>query len=356
MRIRVILFIISLVLAWSSGLADQAPLRPTSPVGPPPVGPSSNVVARVVTVRDPGAIRVFEPQADRVDAMVKAGLLAFTQRTTTAAAWRTLVTPGDRVGIKVYATLGRLTGTRPAVVRAVVQGLLESGVPGNHIIVWDRHLSDLERAGFGDLARQLGVRVAGSADEGYDNDLYYEAPVLGRLIWGDHEFDRSPEKVSRKSHLSRLVTRDMTRIVNIAPALNHNLLGVRGQVANLALSCADNLLRFEHSGTLLADAVPEIYALKEIGDRVALNITDALICQFEGEDRPHLDYAVSLGEIRFSKDALALDALSFRDVERFRLPRSPQDVRVIERFFENAGLLELGISDLHQIREEVVRP
>ena len=104
--------------------------------------------------------------------------------------------------------------------------------------------------------------------------------------------------------------------------------------------------------------MPEIYALPEVGDRVALNITDALICQYHGEQRSLLHYSVALNELRFSRDPVALDLLSLRELDRQRqaakdAPRSESVTHQLE-LIENAALLELGAGDADKIKIERV--
>ena len=41
-----------------------------------------------------------------------------------------------------------LSGTRPAVVAAVIQGLLAAGLPPTNIVIWDKHTYDLRDAGY----------------------------------------------------------------------------------------------------------------------------------------------------------------------------------------------------------------
>ena len=52
----------------------------------------------------------------------------------------------DIVGIKVYSSPGADSGTRPAVVAAIIDGLLEAKLPPRNIIVWDKQAEDLRRA------------------------------------------------------------------------------------------------------------------------------------------------------------------------------------------------------------------
>jgi len=74
---------------------------------------------------------------------------------------------------------------------------MSAGLPATNIIVWDRHLVDLRLAGYFELADQFGVRIASSADAGYDETKFYDTALLGRLVYGDHEFGRKGEGTAR---------------------------------------------------------------------------------------------------------------------------------------------------------------
>ena len=283
---------------------------------PPSTHPALS--AQVVIVHDPEATKEFVPRADRVQAMVVRALTNLTGKATAAEGWRSLVTTQDIVGIKVFSEPGPYSGTRPAVAGAVAEGLIAAGLPPDHIILWDRRQIDLRLAGFVSLAKRLGVRVAGSAEAGYDETVFYETPLLGNLVWGDLEFGSKNQGIGRKSFVSKLVKGQMTRIINITPLMNNNETGVAGNLFSLALGSVDNAARFEAEADRMARAVPEIYALPVLGDRVVLNIVDALICQYEGEERSLLHYSTPLNQLRFSKDPVALDVLSLLELDRQR--------------------------------------
>jgi uncharacterized protein (DUF362 family) len=301
--------------------------------------------ARVVISHDDAATKHFQPQPDRIRGLVRHGLTNLTARPTVAAAWLSLVTTQDVVGIKVFTNPGPNVGTRPSVVAAVVEGLIEAGLPPQHVIVWDKSLSDLQQAGFQRLATQYGVRVEACLSEGYDGSVFYENPLIGQLVWGDLEFGKPGEGAGRKSHVSKLVTKEITKIILVSPLLNHNRAGVCGNLYSLASGSVDNFMRFESDPRRLATAVPEIYALPELGDRVVLNIVDALICQYQGEQRGLLHYSIALNELRLSTDPVALDVLSLQELDRQR-----QSVEIKTGFsnldlYHNASLLEIGISN-----------
>src|SRR6185436_3979211 len=233
-------------------------------------------------------------------------------------------------------------------------------VPPKNICIWDRQRGDLRLAGFYAVAERHGVRVEGSVNAGFDEMTFYapERPLFGQLVYGDLEFGKPGELLGRKSYVSKLVSKRLTKIITISPLLNHNTAGVCGSLFSLTSGSVDNFRRFEAETFRLASAVLEIYALPQVGDRAALHITDALICQYHGEQRSLLHYSVALIELRLSKDPVALDLLSLRELDRQRLgakdaPRSESITNHLE-LIQNAALLELGTGELDKIKIERV--
>jgi hypothetical protein len=325
----------------------------------PPTEPPAS--ARVVTVEDPRATIAFAPQPVVVREMVRRGILEFSGRTNEAAAWQTLLSPKDVVGLKVYSEPGPNSGTRPAVAEAVVQGLLLAGIPPGNIIIWDKRLLDLRRSGFSALADRYHVRIGGCLDSGYDSKVYYDNPITGTLIMGDLEFDRDGSKTGRRSYVSKLVTQSMTKIISITPLLNHNEAGVCGHLYSLAMGSIDNSTRFV-APDQLAQAVPEVYALPgqphqpgPLGDHAVLCITDALIGQYQGEQTSLLHYAIELNQIWLSKDPVASDVLASQELDRERKANGIPSLFDNPKLYQNAALLELGVPDLARIRIDPVR-
>jgi hypothetical protein len=265
------------------------------------------------------------------------------------------VSTQDIVGLKVHSAPGALSGTRPAVAEALISSLLATGHPAQNVIVWDRQYATLEQAGFVALAARQGVRVAAVTQRGYDTNEFYENPILGQLVHGDVEFDQGGEALGRRSYVSRLVTTEMTRIISLTPLLNHNQTGVSGHLAGLALGSVDNTIRFTADSGRLAAAVPEIFALPVLGDRVVLNITDALLAQYYGEERTLLHYSAVLNQLRFSKDPVALDVLSVRELEHQRELVAMPPVKTSRALYQNASLVEIGVSDPNNVVVELVK-
>jgi hypothetical protein len=332
--------LLTLCSGWALGAAGDTP----------PPSPGTNASARVVIIRDPGAMDAFQPRPDRIKPMVDRAMTNLTGKPTPAEAWRSLVSTQDVVGIKVFSAPGPNSGTRPAVVGAVIEGLLAAGLPRTHIIIWDRQAVDLRLAGFYDTAERYGVRVASSAAAGYDEKVFYDSPLLGNLIWGDLEFGKKEPGVGRKSFVSKLITKELTKIINVTPLLNHNLAGVSGNLYGLAMGSTDNIARFESNTQQMTEAVPDICNLPALYDRSVLNIVDALICQYEGGEHGLLHYSAVLNELRFSRDPVALDVLSIRELEQQRQAAGEPSTKPSFELYDNAALIQLGVSDLKRIQ------
>jgi len=318
---------------------------------------STSAAAQVVVVEDPKATFNFQPDVARIQTMVNRGLTGLTGKTTPIEAWLSLVSTNNIVGIKVFSAAGSISGTRPAVVTAVVRGLLQAGVPPKHIIIWDKREDDMRAAGFFKLAAQLGVRAASAMESGYDPTNFYnpDTAIIGHLVWGDLEFGKKGEGVGRRSFVSRLVSRQITKIISIAPLLNENSASVCGHLYSLAMGSVDNTLRFEGDPDRLAVAVPEIYALPALGDRVALNITDALIGQYEGGEKGLLQYSEVPNQLWFSRDPVALDTLALKELDRERRALDAAAFKPNLALYSNAALLQLGVNDPAKIQVEKLR-
>jgi hypothetical protein len=323
--------------------------------GAPPYSPGA--FARVVIVRDPDAVSNFQPDPQVVQAMVDRGITNLTGQTTVAAAWRSLVSTQDTVGIKVFSAAGEISGTRPDVVAAVVHGLMEAGLPPKHIIIWDKRADDLRSAGYFKLARLLRVHAEGALETGYDPTNFYlpDSAVVGNLVYGDLEFGRKGEDVGRKSFVTKILSHQVTKIISIAPLLNQSSAGVCGHLYSLAFGSVDNTLRFQNDPDRLAVAVPEINALPSVGDRVALNITDALIGQYEGGTSVLLHYSTVLDQIWFSRDPVALDTLAIQELDHERQAQDAIGFDPDLEIYTNAALLQLGINDPSKIQVQKVQ-
>jgi len=319
--------------------------------------PATNATARVVEVDGRGLQSAFLADDARVAAAFNRGLLALTCTASPTDAWRRLVLTNDIVGIKVFSQPGQLSGTRPAVVAAIARGLLAAGLPPANLVIWDKHADDLRAAGFFKLGQQLGVRVAGAVEAGYDTNTFYlpESPVVGSLVWGDFEFGKKGDGVGKKSFVSNLVSRHLTKIISVVPLINENDAGLCGHFFSLALGSVDNTRRFEGDADRLATALPEIYALPSVGDRVVLHVTDALLGQYQGGPASFLQYSAVLDQLWLSHDPVALDTLALKQLAAERKSFDIPSPKLNYQLYTNAVLLQLGLNDPARLQVEKVK-
>src|SRR5215472_10583046 len=102
----------------------------------------------VYAVHNPDAIKDYEANPRVVHEMVNRLVVAVTGQSDVGKAWASLVSPNDRVGIKICAAGGELFTTHRAIVNAIVDGLAAAGHPRSGIIVWDRSLGGIKEAGY----------------------------------------------------------------------------------------------------------------------------------------------------------------------------------------------------------------
>ena len=88
---------------------------------------------------------------------------------------------------------------------------------------------------------------------------------------------------------------------------------------------------------------------------MALNITDALICQYEGGERGLLHYSAVLNQLRFSRDPVALDVLSLQELDRQRQAADAPAVKRNLQLYSNAALLQLGVDDARRIQVDSIQ-
>src|SRR5206468_9045085 len=101
-----------------------------------------------------------------------------------ARAWASLVSPSDRIGIKISAAGGELFTTHHDVVNAIVDGLVAAGHSRSSIVVWDRSLGGIKDAGYRPGVDGYQLRATAPRN-GYDPKAILFAPLIGKLVWGD---------------------------------------------------------------------------------------------------------------------------------------------------------------------------
>ncbi len=289
---------------------------------------------RVVVVRDPQAVRAGEIEADRARAMVAAGMRALTGAETDAAAWSHFASSNDVVGIKIATQAAPLHYTHPPVVKAIQAGLTAAGVPAANIIVFDRDPQKLRAAGY------TGAQAISPA--GWDSDTFYESRVVGKLIWGDLMFGREAEGFAARSHLPVLVTRTITKLINVPVLQDNEATGIAGCLYHASVGLVDNARRFEFPGQTGDPDIALIYNLPDIRNKVVLQILDALVGGFAGGPVFRPKYSWAPAALYFSRDPVAVDTLAVAELETQRKAANIPPIADRARHVETAAHHQLG--------------
>jgi hypothetical protein len=343
---------LALLFFYSAAAAFAQPARPT---------PTPSIV---YALRDPAAIRQFRTDPAVVRAMVNRLVLAVTGQSEIARAWRTLVSPTDKVGIKISATGGELFTSHRDIVNALVDGLVAAGHSRSGIIVWDRQLDGIAAAGYRPAAEGYQL-MSISPRHGYDANATFSAPVMGKLVWGDlayiprrgeNPFLSETENTSSLSHFSKIVTSRVTKIINV-PVLSGNARsGLSGCLYNVTVPNLDNWRRFTQFGMLGAAAIPEIYSDPVIAKKVVLHLMDGLLAEYGGGPQSQPNYAAHHSTLFASKDPVALDALALKRIEQWRAHAKLPTLGDLAAHVQIAGRMGLGNAELSRIELRTLGP
>jgi uncharacterized protein (DUF362 family) len=256
-------------------------------------------------VNPPPQVKINE---EHVAPTLAALLKKLTGESELSRAWAALLPgyqAGQVVGIKVN-TLNSKVPTHPEVIQALVQSLKDHAqVPGSDILVWDRRLDELLKAGFKEST--IGCKVIGTVD---DTASQGDGPGY------------EPEGIclgSERGRLTKLITKSgdqggIDHLINVAVLKNHLASGFTGVLKN-------HYGTFHNPGTFhdkvdvstgqllekrFEQAIPTINALPEVAKKSRLWLMDATIVVTKGDTDAAADWIPYL--LLGSLDPVALDA------------------------------------------------
>src|SRR5436309_2455355 len=331
---------VALVLfcAISSGLAQGQQPAPTPSI--------------VYAVRNPDSIKQYKTNPHVVREMVNRLVTAVTGQSDVAKAWGSLVSPGERVGIKISAAGDELFTTHHDIVNAIVDGLAAAGHPRSSIIVWDRSVGGIKEAGYRPAVDGYQVKAIAPYD-GYDAKAMQSAPLVGKLVWGDFEYvgdtGKMPlfadaEATSNVSHFSKIISSDVDKVINVPVMSVSETHGIAGCIYNMTIPNIDNWRRFAQGSRFGAESLAEIYSNPVIARKVVFNLMDGLLAQYAGGPQPQPNYAIHQATLYASRDPVALDAMALKRLEEWRTRASLPKVAPQAAYIGFASQLGLGNS------------
>jgi len=218
-------------------------------------------------------------------------------------------------------------------VEAVVGGLRQAGVPEGRIIVWDKDDADLKRAGY-PIQRGRGVAVYGTIggrySPGYEEEIRFAGEHVG-------------------SCFSRILTEQVTALVNVPVLKDHDIAGVTLGLKNW-FGAIHNPNKYHDN--LCDPYIAELSTHPTIRDTLRLVVMDATTLQYDGGPSARPESALAFGGLLVACDPVAADAygVSLIEAERRRagLPGLAEVGRP-PRHVSTAGRLGVGSDDLSHI-------
>lgn len=300
--------------ASDSGLASlkidvQSPDIPRTPFGMPGLFPG-----RVVETFNERAVVNHRVSADAVRDMVARGMTTLTGDANAKDAWARFFDKSDVVAIKVNPSGTPFTTTQIALLREVIRSLSSVGVASTRIIVYDRNSNQLEVNGYHALVPP-GVRVIGLDQEwrangethgGYDREVFCEMDCFG-------------ERETR-SYLGKIISTEVTKIVNLPVMKEHNASGVTGCLKNLAYGSYNNVARTHiPPKTFTSPIIAVMCASPLVRSKAVLNIMDGLRAVYHsGPFAWNPDFTWEAKTLLFGTDPVAMDRIELETVERKR--------------------------------------
>ncbi len=283
-----------------------------------------------------------------VSEMIDRAMMKLTGLDSAKEAWKDFVLPTDIVGIKINPLAGKRLSTHRIIVDKIIDGLYGTGVLKNQIVIWDRFESHLIDAGYEINQSDRGVRCFASDSEGvgYDDEVFYET---------EKDVVVRRENESIVSRYTKLLTQELTVVINVPVMKHHGIAGVSGCLKNLAFGSVDNTYRFHSNPLNCNPAIADIFAHTVLKDKVVLNIVDGLLAAFDGGPTYDPDGVWQYGGLLVSQDPVALDQIVYQTIEEKRKELNLSSLSRLSKYIRSASRMDLGTNDLDEVDYKEVK-
>ncbi len=282
--------------------------------------------SRVVIARSDKLVRVnHDVSKDRVIPFLDRAMMKITGQGSPPAAWKTLFSPGEKIGIKLSCLPGRPLSSSYGLVMAMVDSLRGVGVRESDIIIWERTERELERAGFS-ISRS-GLKVEGTDSypgDGYSDDIEFAGSVGTRF--------------------SRIM-QEVDALINVPVLKDHDLAGVSVGMKNFyGVIYNPNKFHLNNCDPYVA----ELSTHPLIKDKLRLIVCDATRVQVSNGPAFYPGYAWEYGGILVSRDPVALDYVGWQLIGQRRKELGLKSLKAEGRepkYIRTAARLKLGNMD-----------
>jgi hypothetical protein len=244
--------------------------------------------------------------------MMAQGMRALTGASATADAWRQFFTPSDVVGIKVNCGGYPHCVSAYEIVAETVRQLTGIGVPLSQIYLYERFQNQLDEVNYAPhLPEGLQIVAAERANRNTDNGGYDPETYLEANLFGEED---------TRSNMMRLVSKRLTKIINIPNMKDHGATGVTGCLKNIAYGSFSNVARTHQRGkSHTYSVVGTLASIEPLRSRTVLQIMDGLRGVWHGGPFARTTkYVFYPRQIMFGTDPVAIDRLLLDIIENKR--------------------------------------
>ncbi len=258
---------------------------------------------RVVSVHSSRAMDVETERVDRdvIRRMIERGMCELTGASSSREAWRRFVEPDDVVGIKLNCSGAPGISSTPEVVAEVVRNLVAVGVAAERIYLYERFQNQVDSMHFPRYLPE-GVRIVTAERRRGDNEAYDPLVYVEVNFFGEDD---------TRSNLMRVVSRRLTKIINIPNMKDHGAAGITGCLKNIAYGSFSNVARSHHRAeTHTYSFIGTLAAVEPLRSRTVLHIMDGLKGVWHGGPfSPDRKYRFYPKKLQFATDPVAVDRL-----------------------------------------------
>jgi len=309
----------ALLLNSGVGRGQASPGRPAPPPievhgirprKPSPLGIPGLFPGRVVEVFHGDSItgnRVSQPVVGR---MLNEGMKELTGERSPAAAWQRFIEPHDVVGIKINSSGAPVCCSSPEIVREIVAALRSIGVPADRIVVFDRYSYEIELGAYPTLmpvdTRLVGIEYGAFDAERYDFDVYCDANFFG--------------EAETRCFLAKVVTQEVTKIINIPTMKDHSAAGVTGCLKNLGYGCFNNVARSHQAPYTYTDPlIGYLCSTEPLRSKAVLHIMDGMREVWHGGPiTSNWEFVFEAKTLFLGTDPVAVDTIELEAIEKKR--------------------------------------
>jgi hypothetical protein len=352
--------------------SDLPPLKIVSRYSPAAApGMPGPYPGRVIKVKSDNSVDTSTNTANDpvVREMMAQGMRALTGAGTTEEAWRRFFAPADVVGIKVNCGGYPNCISAYEIVGESVRQLLALGIPVSQIYVYERFQNQMDECNYAArLPEGVQTVAAERANRNTDNSGYDPETYLEANLFGEED---------TRSSMMRLVSKRLTKIINIPNMKDHGATGATGCLKNIAYGSFSNVARTHQRGkSHTYSVVGTLASIEPLRSRTVLQIMDGLRGVWHGGPFARTTkYVFYPKQIMFGTDPVAIDRLLLDIIDNERKAhgaisiwdRNPNslnmddarardadpNVNIIIRepgHVEYAGSLGLGVYDLAKIK------